>query len=75
MKKQYTFLYIENVDVNRMMGSFVCYLNAEGLLGQPATGSPSIVLWGEGVGDAQLLTNFLKGIIANQPKAFQKLFP
>lgn len=38
--------------INRVMWSFVCYLNTEGLLGQPATSGPSVVLWREGVGDA-----------------------
>lgn len=51
------------------------YLDAEGLLGQPAAGGPSVVFWGEGVCDAELLTNSLKGIVAHQPEVFQKLFP
>lgn len=49
------------------MGLFVCYLNAKVLLGQPAAGDPSVVLWREGIGDAQLLTNPLESFIANQP--------
>lgn len=69
------YIVLRNIEVNRIMGSFFLYLNTEGLLGQPAASGPSVVLWGEGVGDAELLTHFLKGIMANQPKVFQKLFP
>lgn len=54
---------------------FDYYLNTEFFLGQPAAGGPSVVLWGEGVGDAQLLTHSLKGVKPNQPEVFQKLFP
>lgn len=52
-----------------------CYLETEGLFGQPATGGSSVVLWGEGVGDAELLAHFLKGVVTDQPQVFQKLFP
>lgn len=58
-----------------MTGSFVCYLNTKSLLGQPAASGPSVVLWREGVCDAELLTHFLKCIIADQPKLLQELFP
>lgn len=57
------------------MGSVVCYLNAELFLGQPAASGPPMVLWREGVGDPQLLADCFKGLIVNQPKVFQKLFP
>lgn len=50
------------------------YLDAKGLLGQPAAGYASVIFWREGVGDAQLLAHILKGIIVNQPKVFQKFF-
>lgn len=45
---------------------FVCYLNAEFFLGQPAAGGPPVVLRRESVGDAKLLTNSLKGLISHQ---------
>lgn len=73
MKKQYTLSYIENIDIKRITSVF--YLNAEGLLGQPAASDPPVVLWREGVSDAQLLAHFLEGIVANHAKVFQKLFP
>lgn len=74
-KKNINIFIHTNMDVNRIMWSFVCYLNTEGLLGLPATSGPSVVLWREGVSDAQLLAHPLKGVIANQPQVFQKLFP
>lgn len=50
------------------------YLDAEGFLGQPASSDPSVVLRGEGVSDAQLLTHVLESIISHQPQLFQEFF-
>lgn len=54
---------------------FCRYLEAEGLFGQPASRGPPVVLWREGVGDAQPLAHLLKGVEALQPQTLQQLLP
>lgn len=66
-------MYLE--EVNRIIWLLGWYLDAEGFLGQPAASGPSVVLWREGVSDAELLAHFLKGIMANQPEILQQFLP
>lgn len=51
------------------------YLYAQGLLGQPASGGMSVVLRGESVGDAQLLADMFKGVVACYPEVLEQLLP
>lgn len=53
----------------------LCYLQTEGLFGNPAVRGSSVVQRREAVGDVELLAHLLKGVVTDQPQVFQQLFP